>query len=88
MGGSSSTCCVRAQKKKRHYIYHLRERLVVVAEPRQVHERVRPEALHGHERQVAAEVPRVGPRDGQAVAEARERRAGEVAPAAPLIPRR
>jgi len=34
--------------------------LVVVPEAREVDERVRAEALHGHEREVAAEVARVG----------------------------
>mmetsp|Transcript_23182 Transcript_23182/g.82807 ORF Transcript_23182/g.82807 Transcript_23182/m.82807 type:complete len:300 (-) Transcript_23182:440-1339(-) len=56
----------------------LRQRLVVVTEAREVDKGVGAVALHGHERNVAAEVARVGARDWEAVAQACERRAAKV----------
>eukprot|EP00964_Phaeocystis_antarctica_P025538 scaffold14369_cov63-Phaeocystis_antarctica.AAC.1 len=56
----------------------LRERLVLVAQAGEVEEGVGAVALHAHNVEVAAKVPRVAARDGQAVAEARERRVGAV----------
>lgn len=52
----------------------LRQGLVVVPEPTQVHERVGAIALHRHDAEIAAEVAGIGATDGQAVAQTGQRR--------------
>lgn len=49
----------------------------MVAEAAEVHERVRPVALHGHDAEVPSEVAGVAPADGQPVPAPSERRPTE-----------